>query len=190
MSLSEAIRHRRRRFKILAKLRMRLCPMSLTFKAPPRISPAQFSRVLEQGGSPAAPLAGELYQIILEYGLDPAIVLAFFAYESQLGNASVSRELNTRSWASPYSAYDQRRVIEVVHTPSGDFVRFASWQQGLRDWCERILQRYIERWSLDSVERVIARYVPSPDGRVEQLYFSAISRMVRLWQSEDQSAAG
>ncbi|GIV96235.1 MAG: hypothetical protein KatS3mg057_0892 [Herpetosiphonaceae bacterium] len=163
--------------------------MPLTFKAPPRISPQQFARVLQRGThlgpSPAAPLAFELYHIITGYGLDPAVALAFFAHESQYGNDGVCKEYDTRNWGNVRTAVDQRRVVGVAHTPYGDFVRFGSWQDGLRDWCERILHRYIEQWGLDTVEKAIPRYAPSSDGNNEQRYIHHVNELVARWQAED-----
>jgi hypothetical protein len=163
--------------------------MPLSLKSPPRISVQEFAAVLQrgtgQGPSPAAPLAHDLYGIILEYGLDPAIALGFFACDSQLGHAPVCREYDTRSWGVAHTAYDMRRVLDVIHTPAGDVVRYASWHEGLRDWCERLLQRYVDRWGLDTVEKVVTRYAPSEDGRLEQRYVQHIHQLLSRWQAED-----
>lgn len=158
---------------------------ALTFKAPPRISRQAFAAILQRGvgggTSPAAPYAGELYDIIVGYGLDPAVALAFFAHESSFCTAGVCQVYDTKNWGAQRAAVRRERVIDVVRVSSGPFVRFRSWQDGVRDWCELILYRYIDR-GLDTVEKAVPVYAPASDGNVPASYINAIYRTVGSWQ--------
>lgn len=161
---------------------------SLTFQAPPRISRQSFARIMERGTgggtSPAAAHADELYTIITEYGLDPAVALAFFAHESQLCTTGVCQVYDTKSWGALRAAYKRSRAIDVVKVSSGSFVRYGTWQDGLRDWCELIINRYIAR-GMDTVAEAVPVYAPESDGNVPTSYINAIHRTVALWQGRD-----
>jgi hypothetical protein len=159
---------------------------ALTFVAAPRISKATFGAVLRRGTgggpSPAAPLADELYDIFVGYGLDPGVALAFFAHESQLCTVGVCAEYNTRNWGAQRRAVKPARVVGVVPGRTGTFVRFGSWQDGARDWSELILGRYVNR-GLDTVDKAVPVYAPAGDGgNVPVSYIRAIYRYVAAWQ--------
>lgn len=162
--------------------------MALTFQSSPRISQAQFRRVLQRGtnigASPAAPLADECYAIIVGYGLDPAVALAFFAHESQFGLDGVA--VHTTNWGNVRTPYDPKRAAGSHHDANyGDFVKFATWQDGLRDWCERIINRYINERKLATVEAAIPIYAPASDQNNESAYIGHVNRLIVRWQAED-----
>ncbi len=161
----------------------------LTFQSPPRISEAEFTQVLQRGTSagvsPVAPMAAECYQIIVGYGLDPAVALGFFAHESQFGTTGVTTA--AKNWGNVRTAYDPSRADGTVTSASGhgQFVKFRTWQDGLRDWCERILNRYIGERGLTTVEAAIPVYAPAADNNDEQAYIDHVNRLVVRWQAED-----
>ena len=165
--------------------------MALTFQSPPRISKGQFRAVLERGTelgrSPVAPSADECYDIIVGYGLDPAVALGFFAHESQFGVAGVT--VQSLNWGNVRTPFDPSRANGTVQSASGhgEFVKFRTWQDGLRDWCERIVQRYIKEKGLTTVDAAIPVYAPSSDGNNERAYIDHVERLVARWQAEDQA---
>ncbi len=136
--------------------------MPLTFRSQPRISQAQFARVLERFHSPCAPIAAECYAIIRRHGLDPAVALAFFGHESVFGTRGVAVE--TLNWGNVRTAF---RAERAAGTHPRNFVIFRNWQDGIHDWCERINERYINERGLDTVEKAIPVYAPSSDGNNE-----------------------
>lgn len=154
--------------------------MALTFRCPPRISSAQFTRVLERYQSPCAPIGAECYTIIASYGLDPAVALAFFGHESVFGTRGVAVE--TRNWGNVRTAVKPERTSG---THPRHFAIFHSWQDGLRDWCERINERYIDQRGLDTVEQAIPVYAPSSDGNNENGYISHVTKLVADWIAAD-----
>jgi len=167
-----------------ATLRPQAEPKPLTFVAPPRISRQVFARILERGTSgpsPAAPLADELYAIIVGYGLDPAVALAFFAKESEFGvTGAIGRE-DTKNWGATRAAYNSRRMLDKIMVGDKPFVRYRSWQDGLRDWCELILNRYVAK-GLDTVEKAVPIYAPASDNNDPTAYIESIQRRVAIWQ--------
>lgn len=154
--------------------------MSLTFRSQPRISQQQFTRVLERFQSPCAPMAAECYEIIVSNGLDPAVALAFFAHESTFGTRGVAVE--TRNWGNVRTPVKAERT---VGTHPRNFAIFRSWQDGLRDWCERINERYIGQRNLHTVEQAIPVYAPSTDGNNERVYIDHVHRLVADWMAAD-----
>jgi hypothetical protein len=147
----------------------------LTFAAAPRISQASFSRILTSAGSPAAPYGDELYTIITGYGLDPAVALAFFQHESQYCNTGACARSGLQNWGMLRRHIKAERNAGIV----GGFARYATWQDGVRDWCELMLG-YIRR-GMDTVEKAIPVYAPTSDGNVPTAYISAIRRQVAAW---------
>lgn len=148
----------------------------LTFRAEPRISRAAFTQILQRGGSPAAGVGNELYDIIVAYGLDPAVALAFFQHESQFCTAGHCAREDLRNWGM------LRRHVKAERNAgsSAGFARYASWQDSVRDWCELIIGRYINR-GLDTVEKAIPVYAPRADRNVPEAYINAIRRLVASW---------
>lgn len=158
---------------------------SVSFVAAPRISKTAFVRLLQRGNgggpSPAAPNGEELYDIIVSYGIDPAVALAFFAHESQMGTTGVTSSQDLHNWGGQRGAYNGQRVAGRIMVNGKPFVRFASWQDGVRDWCELILYRYVRR-GLDTVAEAVPVYAPSSDNNVPEAYINTIHRMVAVWQ--------
>jgi hypothetical protein len=147
----------------------------LSFKSAPRISQGAFSQILAAAGSPAAPHADELYSIIVAYGLDPAVALAFFQHESQYCTTGACARGDLRNWGMQRRAIRAERSSGVVQ----GFARYHTWQDGVRDWCELILG-YINR-GMDTVEKAVPVYAPQSDGNVPAAYIGAIRRQVTAW---------
>src|SRR5690348_3397823 len=129
--------------------------MPLTFRSAPRISEAQWTRVLTRAGSPVAPLAAALYGIPLVYGLDPAVALAFFARESGYGTTGICKHLDLKNWGMVRTAFDPARGTQLTDPR---FFKFTSWADGLTDWCERIVHRYMGDMKLLDVEAALPVY--------------------------------
>lgn len=156
----------------------------LTFAAPPRISQEHFSRILITGNSPAAPYGDELYAIIVSYGLDPAVALAFFQHESQYCTTGACVNNALLNWGM------LRRHIRPERNAgsSGGFARYANWEDSVRDWCELMLG-YIRR-GMDTVEKAIPVYAPTSDGNVPSAYINAVRRQVAAWSGGNIPSGG
>ncbi|MFV9504506.1 MAG: hypothetical protein AB4911_08055 [Oscillochloridaceae bacterium umkhey_bin13] len=156
----------------------------LTFKSAPRISRAAFSQILANGRSPAAPYGDELYTIIVGYGLDPAVALAFFQHESQYCTTGACARGGLQNWGML-----RRHIRPERNAGTGEgFARYATWQDGVRDWCELMLG-YVNR-GMDTVEKAIPVYAPRSDGNVPTSYIAAIRRQVAAWSGRTVSSAG
>ncbi len=155
--------------------------MNYTFRSQPRITAAQFSRVLIRYQSPCAPISDECYTIIAQTGLDPAVSLAFFAHESVFGTRGIASE--TKNWGNVRAPYKPERA-------SGrhprNFAIYPTWQDGLIDWCDRINERYVNERGLDTVEKAVPVYAPTSDGNQPQAYIDHVNKLIDDWMKEDQ----
>ncbi|WP_129675518.1 glucosaminidase domain-containing protein [Candidatus Chloroploca sp. Khr17] len=155
----------------------------LTFRATPRISQTNFSRILANAGSPAAPYGNELYDIIRGYGLDPAVALAFFQHESQYCTTGRCARSGLQNWGMLRRHIKQERNAGLVD----GFARYATWQDGARDWSELMLG-YVNR-GMDTVEKAVPVYAPTSDGNVPTAYINAIRRQVASWSGSANAGA-
>lgn len=152
----------------------------LTFLSSPRVSLGTFARVLDDAGSPAAPEAGAIYAMLIARGLDPAVALAFFQHESQYGTDPNAVTLRAgRNWGALRRG---RRAYKVANS----FAWYATWLDGIMDWCDLIRGRYIGR-GLDTVERAIPVYAPAKDRNKPAAYIAAVRALVSRWQAAEQA---
>lgn len=150
--------------------------MDLLFLSPPRISAAQFARVLAAAHSPASPDAPRLYAIPVRYGLDPALALAFFAHESTYGTRG--RAVESLNWGNLRKG--QGRAYKV----QAGFAYYRGWADSLEDWCSLIVSYYIAE-GLDTVRKAIPVYAPSSDRNKPERYIGAVLGLVAAWQAQD-----
>lgn len=154
----------------------------LTVVSAPRISAAHFADVLTQAGSPAAPLAAELYAICVEEGIDSAVALAFFGHESTYGLRGLTADYSLNNWGNVRTEEtDDPDDAPLNIAGRGTFVKFASWQAGLRDWCQRLKGPKYAGAGLLTVEQIIPKYAPSSDSNKPQQYIQAVKAMVAGW---------
>lgn len=156
----------------------------LTAVAPARMSSSRFIAVLNEAQSPAAPLAGELYRICVEEGIDPAVALAFFQHESSYGTKGICAEYDLKNWGNVRSPelmlFGTMRAIPG----RGNFAEYPTWQYGLRDFCRRLRGPKYAGSGLHTVEAIIPKYAPSSDGNNVQRYIDALVAQVAAWQRE------
>lgn len=162
-----------------------LADNDLTFVAPQRISVDTFARVLTDASSPAASAARVLADIPPRYGIDRGVALAFFQHESSFGKKGICFDYDTKNWGNVRRPY--RLPAEIVIPPGrGPFARYASWEDGLTDWCERILGRYVGE-GLGTVRKATPVYAPSSDGNRPSAYADAVVKAVRAWQRSEEA---
>ena len=160
----------------------------LTPAAAPRISSARFASVLEQYKSPAAPLASELYGICVEEGIDPGVALAFFVHESSAGTAGLTKTYDLKNWGNVRSPEDANLGTAIPIPGRGNFAKYISWQNGLRDWCKRIKGPKYAGSGLVTVEQITPKYAPSSDANNPAQYAVAVREMVAKWAAADAAA--
>jgi len=138
----------------------------------PSLDAAAIALILQHYNSPAAGSAGTMYQLGLQYGIDPAYCLAFFIHESTAGTKGVARvtksigNIRTTAGYRDYQGYRQ----------------YASWDEGIEDWYRLIRDLYIGEWNLTTVDQIVPVYAPAGDGNDPAGYITAIKQLVTDWR--------
>jgi hypothetical protein len=147
----------------------------------PTISPAVFEAVLKSRNSPALQQgfsAQDLYNAALKTGINPAIPLAFFFHESQLGTAGIAT-LGINNWGNlrPVGTY-VGRGIGIQDTEYGKFRRYRNYYDSLLDWIDLMLG---PKYRGKSLREALQIYAPSSDGNNPSSYASAVMQLVDAW---------
>jgi len=139
----------------------------------PSVGAAAIRQVLQKYNSPAIGAADAMYNLGVEYGIDPAFCLAFFVNESTAGTAGVARTTksvgNIRTTAG-YADYQGYR-------------KYDSWEQGIEDWYRLIRDLYIGQWNLTTVDQIIPVYAPTFDNNNPDHYVATVKKLVSTWRA-------
>ncbi len=139
----------------------------------PTVDADFINQVLDSYGSPARGKGQALYDLGVEYGIDPVYALAFFLQESRFGTTGVARvtlSLGNIRATPGYESYDGYR-------------KYKSWEEGFEDWYKLIKVQYIEKWNLSTVDQIIPVYAPSSDNNDVDAYIRAVKQAVDTWRS-------
>ena len=154
---------------------------SYTVTGLPSISADFIDRVLATYGSPAAGTGQALYDLGVEYGIDPVYALAFFLHEDSFGESGIG--------AANHSL-GNIRCSEGYACQYG-FRYYSSWADSYQDWYALILNGYIKGQITDvivghpcmTVEEIVPVYAPSSDNNDVAAYIAAIEHAVQRWRS-------
>lgn len=143
----------------------------------PTVTAEFINKVLTSAGSPAQGKGQAIYDLGVEYGIDPVFALAFFEHESNFGKNGEARSTlspgNLRCIKN-YACVDQDR---------GGYAKFDSWEEGFRAWYALIKDLYITAWGRTTIEEIIPKYAPSSDNNDEQAYINSVMQQVQQWRS-------
>jgi len=155
----------------------------------PRISKAGFCHVLELANSPAAPVAGDIYDMLIdEWGLDPAVALAFFQHESSYGQKG--RAVLTRNWGNIRWVPVSERYADYNADDWAWFVRRPGernaweWYRSADAWGRLIKSVYGDKWGLHTVQGIIKKYAPYDDDNDPYGYSQTVMRQVNDWEKQ------
>jgi len=163
------------------------------FVAPPRMAREKFVAVLADAGSPWAGQAGEIHDLIVANGHDPAVWLAICAREHAYGtnHDSVLWRNDTRSWTNARSVRDPSLTgWEIVRDPvrRSDYVRYASVLDSVRDGMYRVTDptyRYVKE-GRTTIGQVLAIWTESDSAA----YTRAVLSLMNEWQSPSPHRGG
>lgn len=154
------------------------------FIAPARIGAGTFERVLREAGSPWAAQAGEIYDLIVGAGQDPAVWLAICGEEHTFGTNrdSVLWRNDTRSWTNARTVRDPSLSgWEIVRDAvrGSDYVRYRDALDSVRDGLYRVTDptyRYV-RERRRTIGEVLAIWAEGVAGR----YAAAVVQRMNGW---------
>jgi len=139
----------------------------------PSISAAFINQVLASYNSPAAGKGQALYNLGVQYGIDPAFALAFFLHESTFGLAGEARQS---------LSLGNLRCIPNAKCQDG-YAWFNSWEDGFKAWYELIRNLYVAQWGLTTVDKIIPTYAPAADNNNEAAYIASGNHALDTWHS-------
>lgn len=153
-------------------------PGNYELRAAPSLTAEQINRVLESYNSPAVGTGHIWYNIGLQYGIDPAIAIAFFIHESSAGT--------NPNWAGIKpgggTTHNVGNIICAGYSRChGRFRDYASWEEGINDWYRLIDIEYIQGRGHRTIADVIPVYAPAFENNV-QGYINAVTRMIDDWR--------
>ncbi|HEY0754965.1 MAG TPA: glucosaminidase domain-containing protein [Ktedonobacteraceae bacterium] len=143
----------------------------------PTMGVAQINTVLASYASPTAGMGQSLYNLGIQYGIDPVYAVAFFMHESQFGTtgeARVTLSLGNERCIPDRACIDKNR---------GGYAQMNSWQDGFEHWYKLIRNLYVAQWGLVTVDQIIPRYAPNSDGNNEKEYIATLKREVDFWRA-------
>jgi hypothetical protein len=138
---------------------------------PPSLGAAQIDTILAEYHSPAGGLGPVLYDLGVQYRIDPAFALAFFVFESAAGTRGVARtthSLGNIRCTAGYTCVDGYRA-------------YATWADGARDWFALIRTLYLDTWDLRTPAAILLRYAPPGDGNDPSAYAASVIQLVDSW---------
>lgn len=139
----------------------------------PTIDADFINQVLAAYDSPAQGKGQALYDLGVQYGIDPVYALAFFMQESRFGTtgvAQVTLSLGNIRATPGYESYEGYR-------------KYKSWEEGFGDWYKLIKTQYVEKWKLSTIDQIIPVYAPSSDNNDVDAYIQAVKQAVNTWRS-------
>jgi hypothetical protein len=156
-------------------------PFGLSVQGPPTITVQQIEAVLAEYNSPAQGHGQEFYNLGQQYGINPAIALAFFIHESGAGS--------NPAWAGRKDdGTYTHNVGNIICTEGwrcyGRFRDYDNWSQGIADWYKLIDELYIGEWQRTTVDAIIPKYAPASDNNDEAAYIQAVKNLVQQWQGK------
>ncbi len=148
---------------------------------PPSVSPALIDAVLAEYNSPAAGKGDVIHDLGVQYGIDPAFLLAFFIHESSAGTNS--------HWAGlKADGTTTHNVGNIVCTTGwrcyGRFRDYATWDEGIEDWYKLIHDLYVGEWDRTTLEEIIPKYAPASDNNDEARYIAQVRTLVEGWRGK------
>ena len=145
----------------------------------PSISVSTIERLLAAYHSPALGTGQGFFDLGVQYGIDPAFLLAFFVHESSAG---------TQGAAVANRSVGNIRCVQGYRC-GGGYAAYDSWAQGAEHWYWLITQSGLycgagsERCT---VAAIIPRYAPSADNNNEAAYIATVERLVAEWRAAER----
>ncbi len=142
-------------------------------KGNPTITVDQVNQILTTYKSPAAGYGQTLYNLGVQYGIDPAFALSLFMHESTFG---------TKGEATKSLSLGNLRCVPNFRCED-NFAQFDTWEDGFEVWYQLIRNLYVAKWGLTTVDQIIPRYAPQADNDNEQAYIAALKHAIDIWHA-------
>ena len=144
----------------------------------PTITADFINKVLAARNSPAAGKGQALYDLGVQYGIDPVFALAFFQYESGFGTAGMATTTLSLGNLRCYTG------VECVTTlSSGQYAKYNTWEDGFKAWYSLIRNYYVNQLGLTTVDTIIPTYAPPADNNNDASYIATLKQSIDTWHA-------
>lgn len=144
----------------------------------PSISAQFIDKVLAHYGSPAAGEGETLYDLGVQYKVDPVFPLGFFMKESTFGTAGVARytlSLSNMRCVPQYACY---------HDPvNGDYAMFSDWQSSFEAWYALLTGPVYKGSKLTAIDQITWKYAPTQDHNDPGSYACFVKYATDTWRA-------
>jgi len=115
----------------------------------------------------------DLYNLGVQYGIDPSFATAVFKHESGFGTAGIA--------AQTHSLGNLRCIPDAAC--QGGYAAFGSWQQGYSAFYKLISGPLYVGAGLTTPEQILQRYAPVADNNDPSGYASDVEASMRDWRA-------
>lgn len=143
----------------------------------PTLTADFINKVLAAYHSPAAGKGQTLYNMGVQYGIDPAFALAFFMHESSFGTAGEATATLSLGNLRCYPG------VTCIDQDRGGYAKYATWEDGFQAWYELIHNYYVAKLGLVTVDKIIPVYAPTADNNDEMAYINDLKHELDVWHS-------
>jgi hypothetical protein len=143
----------------------------------PTITAAFINDVLKAHNSPAAGKGQALYDLGVQYGIDPVFALAFFQHESGFGTAGEATKTLSLGNLRCYSG------ATCVDQDRDGYAQYTSWEDGFKAWYSLIRNYYVNVRGLTTIDKIIPVYAPTADHNDEAAYIASLKQAITNWQA-------
>jgi hypothetical protein len=152
-----------------------------TLDGQPSISADQMLSILKSYNSPSAnpDFVQAVYDLGIEYGVNPAYAIGFFVMESSCGTKG--RAVDNKSLGNIRYSNDRKSPVTFVENQG--FRQYQSWRDGAMDWFFVIRSYYLNRGVRDIYD-VTPIYAPSEDHNNPENYASTVYSLVMKWSTQ------
>lgn len=153
------------------------------YDAPPSIGPQTYVNIMCDAG-PACENAEDMYNVLVEAGIDPVVEAAQANHETKLGTLGIGRSQYKNMHGVQCHTNDGRIGDSKVSWGNGCAAIYASYADSLVTWASLINREYIAV-GLNTPELVIPKYAPVSDGNDPPSYIAAMKRDIDQWRAQD-----
>ena len=169
----------------------------------PSISVSTLQRVLAEENSPVLDAAQKIYDLGVQYSIDPAVALAFFAQESQYGTAKNwigrpeykcgmegSRNLgNIRAESNGVAVFFCKN-FDGIKCEKMNFCKYPSWEKGIEVWYALITQsNHYVKAGRTTVDTIVPIYCPAEECNVAE-YVANVKSLVNQYRELEKENKG
>lgn len=153
------------------------------YDAPPSITKEAYQSIMCEKSQGVCAEAAEMYDILIEAGIDPVVEAAQADHETQRGSSGVGRS-HIKNLHGVQCHSDDGRIGDSP-VPWGNHCAgiYASYSDSVRTWARLILREYVNE-GLNTPALAVGKYAPVDDGNSPPDYIQAMETNIDTWRQQ------